>query len=172
MPSVFGKTYLIWNIYMKKFFATSLLVIFTISCAEQGGPITKQGLGTVLGGVGGAVIGSQFGKGSGNLAAVAVGTLAGAALGNSMGASLDRADQQYLVTNTQSTLEGAKLGTTSSWRNPDSGNHGTITPVRTFEAKSGAYCREYTQTITVGGKTQQGYGTACRQPDGAWKVIE
>lgn len=33
------------------------------------------------------------------------------------------------------------------------------------------YCREYTQSFTVGGKTQNGYGTACREPDGSWKII-
>jgi surface antigen len=29
---------------------------------------------------------------------------------------------------------------------------------------------ESRQTITVGGQTQQGYGTACRAPDGQWHV--
>lgn len=33
------------------------------------------------------------------------------------------------------------------------------------------YCREYTRTIYVGGQAQQGYGTACQQPDGSWKII-
>lgn len=33
------------------------------------------------------------------------------------------------------------------------------------------YCREYTRTIYVGGKPQQGYGTACQQADGSWKII-
>ena len=33
------------------------------------------------------------------------------------------------------------------------------------------YCREFTQTISIGGKIQQGYGTSCRQPDGSWKII-
>jgi surface antigen len=23
----------------------------------------------------------------------------------------------------------------------------------------------------VGGKMQQGYGTACRQPDGSWRIV-
>lgn len=32
-------------------------------------------------------------------------------------------------------------------------------------------CREYTKTINVGGRTQQGYGTACLQPDGSWEVV-
>ncbi len=33
------------------------------------------------------------------------------------------------------------------------------------------YCREYQRTVNVGGRTQQSYGTACRQPDGAWKIV-
>ena len=32
-------------------------------------------------------------------------------------------------------------------------------------------CREFQQTITVGGETQEAYGTTCQQPDGRWKVV-
>lgn len=32
------------------------------------------------------------------------------------------------------------------------------------------YCREYTQTFTIGNTTQKGYGTACLQPDGSWEI--
>lgn len=32
------------------------------------------------------------------------------------------------------------------------------------------YCREFTQTFTIGGQTQTGYGMACLQPDGAWEI--
>lgn len=35
----------------------------------------------------------------------------------------------------------------------------------------GQYCREYIRTVTIGGRTQQAYGTACLQPDGAWKTV-
>ncbi len=39
-------------------------------------------------------------------------------------------------------------------------------------AAESRYCREYTKTITVGGKPQeQGYGTACMQPDGSWEIV-
>ena len=34
----------------------------------------------------------------------------------------------------------------------------------------GDYCREYQQTLTIAGKTQKGYGTACLQPDGSWEL--
>lgn len=36
---------------------------------------------------------------------------------------------------------------------------------------NGVYCREYTQDVTIGGAARSSYGTACQQPDGAWKII-
>lgn len=32
-------------------------------------------------------------------------------------------------------------------------------------------CREYTKTISIGGRLEVGYGRACRQPDGAWEIV-
>jgi hypothetical protein len=34
-----------------------------------------------------------------------------------------------------------------------------------------SYCREFTQTFTISGETEKGYGTACLQPDGSWKIV-
>lgn len=36
---------------------------------------------------------------------------------------------------------------------------------------SGRYCREYQSTITVNGRPQASYGTACRMPDGTWRIV-
>lgn len=33
------------------------------------------------------------------------------------------------------------------------------------------YCREYQSSANIAGKTQKTYGTACRQPDGSWRII-
>lgn len=33
------------------------------------------------------------------------------------------------------------------------------------------YCREYQQDVTIGGVLRSSYGTACQQPDGAWKIV-
>ncbi len=132
---------------------------------------TKQTLGTLGGAGAGAFIGSQIGHGTGNLAATAIGGLLGAFIGSEVGKSLDRADQQYMQQTTQRTLESAPAGQSSTWQNPDSGHSGTVTPVRTYQTDSGQYCREFQQTVTIGGQTQQAYGTACRQPDGSWRVV-
>ncbi len=131
----------------------------------------KEAVGTLLGAAAGGLAGSQVGKGSGKLVTTGVGTLLGAMLGNEIGRSLDRADRLALQRTTQQSLEKAPVGKTSKWKNPDSGNYGSVTPKKTYERADGTYCREFTQTITVGGRTEEAYGTACRQPDGTWKLV-
>lgn len=131
----------------------------------------KEAVGTLLGAVGGGLAGSQVGKGRGRLLATGVGTLLGALAGKEIGKSLDRADRLEMQQTTQQTLESAPIGKTSTWKNPDSGNYGSVTPKKTYKRDDGRYCREFTQTITVGGRTEEAYGTACRQPDGTWKIV-
>ncbi|HEY9566684.1 MAG TPA: RT0821/Lpp0805 family surface protein [Thalassobaculum sp.] len=147
----------------------AVMAIGLAACSSDAGP--KQTGGAVLGGIGGAVAGAQFGQGTGQLAAVAAGTLLGALVGSEVGSSLDKADRTALAHTTQTTLETAPSGTASTWRNPDSGHYGTVTPTNTYQTVSGQYCREFTQTVNIGGRSEEAYGTACRQPDGTWKVV-
>jgi surface antigen len=137
-------------------------------CQQQG---PKQTIGTFGGAAAGGLAGAQFGHGSGKLAAVAIGALLGAFVGSEVGKSLDKADQAYAAQNANEALERNHSGESSSWRNPDSGHEGTITPTRTTYDDSGQPCREYQQTVTIGGKTQTAYGTACRDPDGNWRIV-
>lgn len=153
-----------------KFRRLAMIVALTLivaACANAGGP--KQIGGGLLGGGLGALAGSQIGSGRGQLAAV--GTLLGALLGSEAGKSLDRADQLFMQQAMQRGLETAPSGSTSSWVNPDNGNSGTFTPTRTFQTAEGRYCREFQGSVTIGGKTEQAYGNACRGPDGSWQII-
>ena len=152
-----------------KFALLGIAALALAGCSETVGQ--KQGIGTLLGAVAGGVVGSQVGDGRGKVVATGVGTLLGALIGSEIGESLDRADQLAMQHATQSTLETAPTGTTSTWQNPDSGNRGTITPTQTYQQNDGTYCREFQQTVTVGGQTQEAYGTACRMPDGSWQII-
>ncbi len=140
-----------------------------VACTDGAGQ--KEGIGTLLGAAAGGVAGAQIGSGRGQLVATAAGALLGAFLGNEVGKSLDRADQVAMGQSVHQSLETAPMGTTSSWQNPDSGNSGTVTPANTFQRSDGTYCREFSQTISVGGRTEEAYGTACRQPDGSWKIV-
>ncbi len=152
-----------------KFAGLGAIFLLLAACTTDAGP--KQQLGTILGGVGGAVAGAQLGSGKGRLAATAVGAVLGAFLGNEVGKSLDRADRIAMGQTMQSSLETAPSGTTSRWHNPDTGNSGTFTPRPSRTTSSGQYCREFQQTVTVGGNSEEAYGTACRQADGSWQIV-
>ena len=151
----------------------TLVVLLTAAslAACTGAPGSKENGGTLVGAALGGLVGSKVGRGRGQLAAVAIGAVTGAFLGRSVGQSLDRVDRLFARRAVSHGLEHKASGQSTSWSNPDSGNRGTITPVRTYREMSGRYCREYQQTVTVGGRTEQAYGTACRQPDGSWKVV-
>ena len=66
----------------------------------------------------------------------------------------------------------SKIGDTVRWRNDRTGDSGSVTPIRQGYDRSGRYCREYQQTITVSGRSETAYGTACLQPDGSWRIVD
>ncbi len=150
--------------------AIPVALVLALSACQQGQG-NKQTGGTLIGAGLGALLGSQVGGGRGQLAAVAVGALAGAYFGSEVGKSLDRADRLAMQQTAQNALEKNPAGQASSWSNPDSGHSGTVTPTRTYQTAAGEQCREYQQTVTIDGKTEQAYGRACRQPDGSWKIV-
>ena len=90
-------------------------------------------------------------------------------LGGFAGNALDQRDKRLAAEAQQRALESAPTGTPVAWKNPDNGHAGTVTPERTYQS-GGTYCREFQSHVTVDGKPDRAYGTACRQPDGSWKV--
>lgn len=152
-----------------------LMGVLAIAVAISGCAITKQDAGTVIGGGLGGFLGSQFGSGSGKKIAIGAGAVLGAFLGNKVGASLDQADQMAM----NQTLNNVPAGESVQWQNPNGGHTVQVTPttppqesrVRTNRGTVNTVCREYQTTITVEGRQQQGYGTACRRSDGSWQLI-
>ena len=148
--------------------APVIALALAVGACDSTGP--KQTIGTLGGAAGGALLGSQFGHGSGQLVAVGVGTLLGAFVGSSIGKSLDATDQAQ-AQQAANRAYAAPVGEAINWNNPETGNRGTITTTRAGVSQSGAYCREFQQNIVVGGRTERAMGTACQQPDGAWKIV-
>ena len=145
----------------------SLLAIISLSvvmtaCTQ----VNNEGVGALTGGVVGGLLGSQFGGGSGKVAAAAGGALVGAFLGGKIGRYMDKQDQLEM----QRALETGQTGRAVTWSNPDNGNRYSVKPTRTYYNNQQP-CREYITHATIGGKTQQIYGKACRQADGAWRVV-
>jgi surface antigen len=149
--------------------ALMLVTVLAVSvgCADVG-----QNPKTAIGAAGGAAAGGLIGAAaSHNPLAIAGGVVLGGLVGGAVGNMLDQRDHQLAAQAAQQALETAPTGTAIPWRNPDNGHAGTVTPVRTYQVADGRYCREYQQVVTVGGQHQQAYGTACRQPDGSWQVV-
>jgi surface antigen len=112
----------------KKLIAVALAGCLGVAgCATDGsGWGDKQTIGTVVGAVVGAGLGSLIGKGGGRTAAVIVGAIAGGALGNWIGNNLDKEDQAALAASTQQALE---TGQPVDWKSDHSGATAKIDPV-------------------------------------------
>lgn len=132
---------------------------------------TKETIGTLTGAALGGWAGSTIGRGKGRLVATAAGVLIGGLVGNQIGRSLDRQDQMAAYGAQTDALESYPDGSPSRWDNPNNGNYGYTTPTRTYQSAPEQYCREYQTTVVVGGRAQSGYGTACREPDGSWRIV-
>ena len=157
---------------MKKI-ALLLMMISTLgltACQTMQGRGNKELIGAGGGAVLGGLLGSKIGDGSGQLWATGAGVLVGALVGSQIGKSLDNADRSALG-NATYQAQNAPIGEPVSWSNPDSGNSGSVTATRDGYSASGKYCREFQQTVYIDGKEEVGYGTACKQDDGSWKIV-
>ena len=140
--------------------------VLAISCSNVG---PKAVVGAATGAAAGGLIGAAAGGGAEGIAA---GVLLGGLAGGAIGDALDQRDREMAQQSKQYALESNGAGQASSWQNPDSGHSGSFTPTRTYQTGQGQFCREYQQTVVVGGESQDAYGTACRQPDGSWRVVQ
>lgn len=151
---------------MKKIIIATTLAFLTLSvtgCETA----TKEGVGGITGAIVGGILGAQIGAGQGRDAAIMLGALAGAMVGSNIGRHLDEHDEARA----QTVLEQNRTGESSYWVNPDSGAAITMVPTNTYQSSTGQYCREYQTEVVVGGNKEKAYGTACRQLDGTWKII-
>ena len=145
-----------------------LLIVFLLLFGCAPGTQQGQGVGSIAGAIVGGVVGHQFGGGSGKTIATAVGAVAGGLIGSELGRvydKLNREEQSIHTGTVSSTIQTSKIGEGNQWYNPQTGNSG-----RVVITKQEGYCREYQQIIVIGGREHEGYGTACRQPDGTWKI--
>ena len=154
---------------LKRVFVLVLAAVMVTACSDyQNRP--RQTAGTVIGAAGGGLLGSQFGSGRGQLVGTALGVLLGAWIGSEVGRSMDEVDRQRAQ---QAHVQALDTGQTIRWDNPNNGHYGSVAPIRSgTDTQSGAFCREFQSTVMIGGQQQQAYGTACRQPDGSWRITD
>jgi hypothetical protein len=152
---------------------STLTVILAGSLLLTACQTNNWGGGESVGTLGGAAAGGLIGNaiGGGGAGGTLLGVLIGGFAGNQLGGYVDDTDRQRASAAEQRAYT-APIGKQIAWNNPENGNSGIITPTRDGYDQNGAYCREFQQSIVVGGKKQQGYGKACQQPDGSWKIVQ
>ena len=89
-------------------------------------------------------------------------------VGRPFGTPFGVTDRYYV----HQALETAPSGQAVVWNNPTTGTQYSVVPTRTWQTPNATYCREFTTTGVIGGREQQLYGTACRQPDGSWETAQ
>lgn len=143
---------------LKKYLLLALLAIplLTASCA------TKGQTGALGGAAGGAILGQAIGRNTGGtLIGAAVGGLLGYIVGNEM----DKYDRDQL----NQVYETTPSHQATTWVNPDTGNHYTVTPQPAYQGGRGRHCREAEILATIDGKAEKTVATACRE-NGQWVV--
>ena len=99
------------------------------------------------------------------------GLVAGATVSGTIGLKLTAHDRSLLKQATQKALETSPSGTSIKWHNTKTGAHGSVTPQPPFPM-NGENCREFQQHLSAAGQMATGYGTACRDKRGMWRIAE
>ena len=153
-----------------KMLVIAVLIAFTTAACENSRYGTKQTIGALGGAAAGGLLGAQVGGGKGQLAATAAGALLGALIGSEIGRSMDEVDRMQ-AEQAYGQAQDVPLGETIAWDNPNTGHYGSVTPTKQgTKPSTGEYCREFQQTVVIGGRQEDAYGVACRQPDGSWEI--
>ena len=152
---------------MKKVLITcvvSALAVSLSSCSNW----SKQDVGVATGAASGAALGGLLFHGSSTIPAMILGGVAGGFIGGSIGRSMDEQDRA----NMGRAITTTPVNQTASWTNTSTQTTYQVTPIRNYNTTSNQYCREYQTTVVVGGEAKKAYGTACRKPDGSWKIVK
>ncbi len=145
----------------------TLILVVTTGCATM-----QDNPKTTIGAMGGATVGGLIAAAAGgNPAAIAASVIGGMLVGGLVGNLLDDRDKRMAAEAAQRAMETSPSGKPVAWQNPDSGHSGSVTPTRTYQTATGSYCRDYTTNVMIDGKQERAAGTACRQPDGTWRVM-
>ena len=121
----------------------------------------------------GAQAGAVLGQGlasqvtGGNATSAALGGVLGAVLGSQFGGGASAADEDC----TNQVLEGAADRERIAWEDTASATRYQLTPVRSFD-RSGLACRDLVTQGVHRGKIREVRRTACRDRDGAWRIVD
>lgn len=125
------------------------------------GCATKRETGAATGAVAGGALGAAVGGETGLI----IGALAGGFLGYGVGRAMEEEDRRRIAY----ALEADRA---MQWRNTQTGYEYEIEPIGPRD-HGGRRCKEFRlHAEDSRGRPEEVYGTACRQRDGSWELVE
>jgi len=127
--------------------------------------------GAIVGAIAGGLLGNAISRGPQRGAGTAVGAILGGVVGGSIGSnSLNCEDRSYEIDTYYSGFEAGRPHARYDWRSQRSDAYGYLEVGDYYRDRAGYRCTTYTQQIYVHGRPELARGTACRQPDGTWRM--
>lgn len=102
--------------------------------------------------------------------AAIVAAMAGGLVGGPIGTNLDSRDRRRALEAEYRALEYTPAGETVAWGRAGGSVRGEVVAGSPYRVGS-QDCRQYTHTVSLGGRAQTARGAACRNPDGSWTPL-
>lgn len=128
--------------------------------------------GVMIGALLGGLLGNAAGGRQNATATTFAGVIAGGAIGAVISSSLDCEDRSYAYRTYSDGFNAGRPDATYAWNNPRDNRRGELHVNDYYDDPDGFRCARYTQRIYIDGRPQEAAGRACRQPDGAWAMID
>jgi surface antigen len=122
-------------------------------------------------GGGGGLLGGGSGQGQSGakVAGTIIGAMNGGLVGGTVGTGLSAQEKRNALEAEYKALEYTASGQKVAWQG-DPGHSGEVVAAQPYRVGS-QDCRQYTQTVVIGGATSTARGTACRNADGSWTPL-
>lgn len=108
--------------------------------------------------------------GGGKVASTTIAAMGGGLVGGSIGAGLSQREKRSALEAEYKALEYTASGQPVSWKGDQAGHYGEVVAAQPYRVGS-QDCRQYAQTVYAGGSGATARGTACRNADGSWSLL-
>lgn len=158
--------------HLPRFAVLAIVTFLAAGCSDEPGYVygAPESPAVLTRPIQGGLIGAEFGGRYGTVASAAPArTTLGAMLPGNPGRGLNSMDLVFAEEAGQKAIN-APIGQTVIWSNPQTGNSGSITPVREGPSTIGSECRQLHNLTKIDGQISETYGTACLDTGGVWRI--
>jgi len=106
----------------------------------------------------------------GKVGSAIIAAMGGGLVGGPAGSGLTEREKRRALEAEYKALEYTASGQPVSWKGDQASHYGEVVAAQPYRVGS-QDCRQYAQTVYAGGSGTTARGTACRNPDGSWSLL-